>query len=1167
MIGLRRDFFFGGVLCAGMLAAGSARVLAEGGGSAEVDAAFKALQAEADANFVDNSKVWIAMARPRPAVAKLDPALYETVLKALTAKSCGDTAKDAYVRYHMMWVVNQALPGLEKPISQPLLMQLIRAIPDDIKYTVQPWTIYDPPEIGVKYRQLIDSCIKRVGFPPFVRSVYPPESFEYMDGAERSAAEKRYAEAKSMEGKFKQKPNPEGNAYNYRMSSMDWALRQYRCELFYGSLVKNPAALADLTDAIYKAAPTSPERATDLASALNMAYFNGILGGYNKDVLRAAAAELAASKKKKVPVISYGWDDGGGRWRQLGEALFTVMTGIETNYIPQAIAAGKYSRPLPPPPPPAPPAPKPAPKVATTKGAKPVPETQPAPPPPIKPEEVTVAEIDAAIAKAIPALEGLRPPEIDLGGASYGAIGLPYWPTDLMAPGQTALSTWGMLAAGEPYMAPWMLRRVGWVMSYDSPSTYDRAMRLQMYSMVTPSERKAIIPWVRRDTKWLLDTMTEEGGWEAQNTGTRSTGWGDDANSAYAMLGLWGASQSGFEVPDAAWQKMDKYWREAQRPAGAPGEGAWAVTPAGSLKKGASLKAFTNQVSAAMTAGGVLSLYITESFLYGEKRAEVGQSHSPELLKGLSWLDNNFSLTQLDGDSDFYYYAWTIENVGNATGYRTFNKVDWYREATAMLLNKQGKDGLWDGPKGKVVSTSFALLYLYRARGPLAICKLKIDPVAVGTAKLAAGSANAWNNRPNDLYNFTRDVSKKTEVPTSWQIADLDQPVSQLIESPILYLATDRPFKLSAAHLERLKEYLAAGGMLVCVPEGKAVGPALVSMKALAAELQGALAPGREPVSRQANDKAKHAFYTLFATVEGNMPTVTYDGKLRPLVVVVEKDIGRDLQMNRIAQREAFDLLENIYLFATGKNAKRPRISPSYLTQHVKTFKAKLAVARITHAGEFDPEPQAMGQMKALLADEFGVDLNVQAVAAGGLTKEMKVAFLTVSDSGTLTDEEAAQVKAWVDAGGTLWMDAAGGTVAAVDKVHDLMGKVGLTDLQSFDGNEVMTGKGLKGGYDVGEPEVRRFFNTRSDRTVLRGKITGTHPSVLVVNGDLSAGLAGMNHWGIAGYSVKTAREMVANSLLLAVKENLPPPPATAPATGPATGPATKPAATMPTKN
>ena len=57
-------------------------------------------------------------------------------------------------------------------------------------------------------------------------------------------------------------------------------------------------------------------------------------------------------------------------------------------------------------------------------------------------------------------------------------------------------------------------------------------------------------------------------------------------------------------------------------------------------------------------------------------------------------------------------------------------------------------------------------------------------------------------------------------------------------------------------------------------------------------------------------------------------------------------------------------------MYATGKNAKQPRIMTNYLVQHNLSPKTKLAVARISHTGEFDPEPLAMPQVwKAALEE------------------------------------------------------------------------------------------------------------------------------------------------------------------------------------------------------
>jgi hypothetical protein len=1192
-----------------------------------VDGAVAALVAEAEARYRDDVRQNITIARPHPAVAKLGPEHAGQALLAMKGKLTGDPLKDAFVRYHLMDVVNRALPTASESFIKQLL-DLAPLVPADLVVEHKPWWVYDPPAIGNRYRQLIESVALQIGFPPFRRRVDAPESFQYMDGPQRAKAEAAYAEAQSLKGKFKETASVENHTYNFRMTWTNWLIRQYRGELLYAMVAQGDVpALDRITDAVAGAAGNDPVRATDLTSFLNAAYFNGLLGKFDEATLKRTAAKLrqaaaaseraaaaAASKAAPVrgagvagPTMSVGWFNGGGRWRQVAESMFTLVFGIENKRVPKPVAMDQMVRPG-----------------SELPGVVGKPATQPAVgQSAVTPDAISLELIDQAIDRGLAALDRLRPPDVDLNYCSYLAEGLPanHWYGDFTLPGQGALTTWAMLVAGESPNSPWMKRRLDWSLCFDSPTTYDRAMRLLLLSQV---RYQKVEPWLKRDAAWLLDTMTDKGNWEVRNTGTRSKDFGDNANGQYAVLGMWAAAQSGIEIPVQAWQKVDQYWRQGQRPPGAPGDGAWAVTSSAALKKGANLNDFSNRVSAPMTAGGVMSMYLSEMYLLGSQRADVGQTLSPELLRGLQWLDENFSLADLDGDQDFYYYMWAIQNVGGATGFRTFHGVDWFREVTAKLLSTQRADGQWTGPKGPHVSTAFALLYLARARGPLAICKLRFDPAAASAAAAAVGKkppaagaaaggakkpavkhiadmsarelakANAWNNRPNDLYNFATEVSRSLEVPTSWQIGDLDQPVYELAETPLLYLATDKAFKLPPAQVERLKEYLDAGGTLVCVPEGRNLLAATASMKSLATEL----CPGVEPVRRTEKD-AKHPFYALAARVKAALPTLSYETKIRPRVVIVEKDVGRDLQANSGKDREAFNLLLNLYLFATGKEPARPRIAGNYLVQKSPEPKVRLPVARVKLGGEYDPEPLALPQLKAMMADRHGLGLDLSAAAPEELSASTKVAFLTLSPAGAApTDAQAAALKKWVDAGGTLWVDAAGGHPAAVEKVDALTAAMGLADadLRFANDQPVFTGDNLYRGYNVTaagagsapKPQtpgasgaaaaaevgassgsgpvgsagagtsLRPFRHADGEKVTLRVWHAGGRPAVYVARGDVTSGLAGMNHWGIAGYTATASRRMVANSLLGFAPP--PPPPATKPATQPATGPATRPA-------
>ncbi|QOV91867.1 DUF4159 domain-containing protein [Humisphaera borealis] len=1281
-----------------------------------VESAVAALIAEANERFVPDTKLQITLVRPHRAVALLPLSDAAKVLSAMKQKLTGDALKDVYIRYHLMDVVNRALLTAPEPFTAELLA-LAPMIPDDIEIELKEWYAYDPPEVGKRYRQLIDSCALSIGFPPFKRRVDAPESFQYMDGVTRKKAEAMYAEAKTLEGKFKSTMSQENHVYNYKVIWMNWLVRQYRGELLYAMVAQGDKnALNLITDAVSDAASRNPIRAADLISFLNAAYFNGFMGKYDDAELKRVAAKLrsaaaaseraardAAAKGQTLkgfrspgqgPTMSTGWINGGGKWRQVPEALFTIVYGIENNRVPKPIAADKMDRPevaglLP--------ADKQAANWEPASGRhRAEPASRPSTTQPVMPQDVTLELIDAAVARAIPALERFRQPDVDLNWCSYIAKRLPsnYWYSDFTLPGQAALTSWAMLSCNEPFKESWFQRRIGWVQCYDSPNTYDRAMRLMFLSNL---RYQGMDPWLKRDAAWLIDTMTGQGNWEARNVGVRSNDYGDNANGQYAVLGLWAADQAGIDIPMTTWQKVDNYWRLAQRPAGAPEEGAWMVVSTSALQKGANLNAFANRVSAPMTAGGVLSLHIAEMFLYGPKRVDVGQTLSPQLLAGIDWLDRHFSLDELDGDQDFYYYMWTIQNVGQATGFRTFNNIDWFREVTARLLSAQQPDGTWKGPKGQHVSTSFALLYLSRARGPLAICKVRFDPTAGITPgkteakkKLTAkdlAKVNAWNNRPNDLYNFVQDISRQLEVPTNWQIADLDQSVYELIESPVLYLATDKAFKLPADQIKRLQEYVDAGGTLVCAPEGRNLTAAVGSMKALAA----AIVPGVEPKRVTDNN---HPYFSLNGKIKTPTPTNIYGTATRPKVVVVERDLSHDLQANSTKERDAFTFLMNVYLYAAGKDPARPRIVTNYLTQKNAAPKTKIPVARIK-TGEPEAEAITMSQLKAFLANKNDVDLDVADMLPEAIVgTSVKVAFLTVTANTTLTTEQGEALRKWVDAGGTLWVDALAGSSAALDRMETVLAglKVTSSDLKPMAENAIVTGEGLYRGYDAADGKPLRLFrNERNDRITLNALFIGgeppksdnvaadaavtaspdapatpatspaaapatpavpatkpatapaapvavapvapkasapaeptaepepgpavaakwlagepaapatkpavkpapatkpvvavattkpatnpaatkpvvvvppapppARPAIIVCRGDIMTGVAGMNHWGIAGYTPATARELVANTVI----QFVPPPPKPA-ATMPATAPATKPIARPTTK-
>ena len=155
-----------------------------------------------------------------------------------------------------------------------------------------------------------------------------------MDAAQRAKAEANYAEAQTLKGKFKETESVPNQIYNYRQIWTNWVIREYRGELLYTMVAQGDAGALDrITDAVALAAATDSIRATDLASFLNAAYFNGLLGKFDDSTLKKMAANLrnaaaanecvamdSARKSQPVkgpkiagPTMSAGWITGGGR--------------------------------------------------------------------------------------------------------------------------------------------------------------------------------------------------------------------------------------------------------------------------------------------------------------------------------------------------------------------------------------------------------------------------------------------------------------------------------------------------------------------------------------------------------------------------------------------------------------------------------------------------------------------------------------------------------------------------------------------------------------------------------------------------------------------------------------------------------------------------------------
>jgi len=700
--------------------------------------------------------------------------------------------------------------------------------------------------------------------------------------------------------------------------------------------------------------------------------------------------------------------------------------------------------------------------------------------------------------------------------------------------GHHAIASWALLDAGESYQNPPLYRRVNWVLSSDKGFTYNRGMRAQMLAELPLTRWQ---PWVHRDRVWLTSALTNRGNYNGSWNGGQASGAGDHANGQYGVLGLWGIDRAGLEIPNQIWKKIDRYWRGAQKGAEDGMTGGWGLAP-------------NSEPTAPMTAGGVAVLSVTEKMLHGRKLATPGANVSDALRRGVNWLDRNFTLHPTGDFGDWYYYMWTVQRVGRATGLRTLNGIDWYREGTVAVLNRQQGDGSWPRSgmmRSELLSTSFALLYLAKANEPVAVAKLRFQNATGDEGNAEAGDkapateseavpANdlwgRWNNYPHDIWNFVEYISDHYEYSTTWQIMDARQPPYALIESPLLYLSTDQAIRLDSTQKENLKGFIEGGGLLVLNPDGN--NPhAVRTMKELGVEMF-----GREFQKVESS----HDLYHVHQQLGHKVPMEMVSNGIRPLMIRFVRDIGPGLQKNDFLRSESFLALSNLYLYATGRKHRRGRLENDYHVQQNMNPRRRVSVARIRHDGDFDPEPGALKQLKAIMADEHNYDLQIETVEPTELDRH-QIAFLTTTGDGALDAEGAMAIRRWIETGGTLWIDGAGGSQAAAEKSFAMLRNV-LPNAKAVpvtSQHPLVNGRGLRGGNDVRTASYRlhtlirmgKMSKPRLQVVELGDRVT---PAVVYSGEDLTAGLAGASHWGIDGYTVDTARRLVVNGVLMAAR-------------------------------
>jgi len=654
--------------------------------------------------------------------------------------------------------------------------------------------------------------------------------------------------------------------------------------------------------------------------------------------------------------------------------------------------------------------------------------------------------------------------------------------------GYTALATYALLAAGVDPKEERMARSIKRLLELPAEGTYVLSLRANVLSYLPQrTYRSALIRDVTRLSRsFVADRKSSRyGGFTYPALGrTPPKAYADNSNSQFALLGIWAGKRRNVEVPMEFWKIAESYWLKCQNR-----DGGWSY---GGTKRPS---------YGSMTAAGLASMFVCYDSLHSREfiTCKPAPASYKPIQNGLNWFVRRYSPTENPGrKAHYYYYLYGVERVGLASGYKYFGTRDWYKLGAARLLATQSKSNGSYG--GTLTSTAFCLLFLARGRSPIMFNHLEYD--------------GDWNNRPRALANLTRWAGTTFETEFAWQIVNLKVPAAEWHDSPILYLSGSRRPKLTAANLDKLREYVWQGGTLLTITECGGQG-----FDRAARRMYGDLFPKYELV-RLPQD---HPLFTLHFKLRRRPQVYAVSNGLRLLGVHVAADLPRSWQTYSIsAGRSDYEFAANLYFYVTDFASLHTRGAAVWPMELRGGGGAPIRLARIKHNAVCTPEPLAWRRFALRLTGENGrvLDVSDPMPATQLDPKTHPLAHLTGMGELRLTDEQSKALKAYCLGGGTLIVDAAGGSTTFRDSVEKLLDKLFGEDSRRRLGAKA--GPYALDGKEIAKVRYRRALAKRlgPDRAPrLQAVESGGRIVCIYSPEDLTAGLVGYQQHGLIGYA------------------------------------------------
>ena len=675
--------------------------------------------------------------------------------------------------------------------------------------------------------------------------------------------------------------------------------------------------------------------------------------------------------------------------------------------------------------------------------------------------------------------------------------------------GPGAMAIYALLESGVNPQEPRMVKALKWLQDTPETMVYCLGMRANAWEVANRTTNDKYKEILKSDIRRVIES-TQDGSFHYDTGGSPKAG-GDNSTSQFGLLAMWAGSLNDVAIRTSVWKLCMNHWMRTQSP-----EGGWNYRGTGNKPT--------------MTAAGIASMYVCVDNLYSQTfvkkpaRAKDFQALMT-IQKGVNRLDKTFSSW---GGGHGNYYMYGIERVGLACGYKYFNGKDWYKNGATHLLKSQKADGSW----GEVYATAFSMLFLIRGQHPVLFNKLMYN--------------GDWNNRPRDLASLTRWMSKEYERTFNWQIVDLKMPIRDWHDAPLLVITGSKAPAFTDGDVKKLRDFVLQGGTILSVTESTFGGsPFSDAMRKMYEQMLPdlklkMLAKGHELYTRR-------VYYNL---PYDSLKFEAISNGIRPLVIHTDKDMVARWQggATNTEATSHFKAAVNISRYVAGQlyNLRHRGVSHWPADRGAATTKT-IRVSRLKHSGNWNPEPMADKALAIKMKNRAKVKLEIgDPVAITDLPSAgVKLAMMTGTDAVTFSASEKSAIKSFVEGGGTILIDIAGGNGRLYGGVKPFTRSVRDALKEMFPGRRNKPRQLAYSSplYSVDGNSIKTVnFRQHTHLAIaerypqINAVMVGGRPGILFSELDLTAGLVGYPSLAVDGYTPNSAFKIVRNIILYANK-------------------------------